>query len=85
MSARCGVEWDDHGDRGKPFRQAVVKTRSHDWEHHRVEGAATCLHTWEDAATFDQLNVGRLMFLEVAARRVDKPQPRECIYSKKQR
>ena len=37
-------EWDEHGERFKPFRKSVLESKTFDWNHGRIEGAPTCLH-----------------------------------------
>ena len=39
------VEWDDHGERYRSFRSAVMESKSYDWHHPRLDGGHTCLHT----------------------------------------
>ena len=38
-------EWDEHGERFKPFRKSVLESKTYDWSHGRIEGSPTCLHT----------------------------------------
>ena len=37
-------EWDEHGERFKPFRKIVLESKTHLWNHGRIEAAPTCLH-----------------------------------------
>ena len=39
-------EWNEHGERFKPFRKSVLQSETYDWKNGRFEGAPTCLHTW---------------------------------------
>ena len=32
-------EWNEHGERLKPFRKRVLESKTYDWNHGRVEGA----------------------------------------------
>ena len=38
-------EWNEHGERFKPFRKSVLECETYDWKNGRFEGAPTCLHT----------------------------------------
>ena len=38
-------EWNEHGERFKPFRKSVLECETYDWNHDRFEGAPTCLLT----------------------------------------